>query len=110
MFKRFIDGMVFGAGFSAAFVVVWTVAIYYILPGVIEKRIHSATSGGIHEAGHEIRTVPAINLPDKFLDTTSVTSGDFKRGGGVLAGGNGRIIGGASANGKPVSGLKFGWH
>ncbi len=38
MFKKFIDGLLFGAGFSIAFVVIWTTASFVIYPAFVESQ------------------------------------------------------------------------
>jgi hypothetical protein len=38
MFKRFIDGLAFGAGFSIAFLVLWSVASFVVFPAFFESR------------------------------------------------------------------------
>ena len=35
MLKKFIHGMLFGAGFSIAFIAIWSVYIYLLIPGMI---------------------------------------------------------------------------
>ena len=36
MLRKFFNGLVFGAGFGIAFVVVWVVGVSYLLPKVLE--------------------------------------------------------------------------
>lgn len=36
MLKKFTDGLVFGAGFAAAFVIIWNIGMAFVLPKTIE--------------------------------------------------------------------------
>ncbi len=38
MFKKFIDGLAFGAGFSIAFVILWTVVSLFVFPAYFESQ------------------------------------------------------------------------
>ena len=102
MFKKFIDGLVFGAGFGLAFIVLWIVAIYFLLPTLAKNSIQTINSG----PSTEVNTVPSIQPPSKYLGSTNISSSGFSRS-GVLAGGPGEITGNAEANGNPVEGLKL---
>ena len=37
MFKKFLSGLVFGAGFAIAFVVIWTIGLSYVVPTALEN-------------------------------------------------------------------------
>ncbi len=37
MFKRFLDGLVFGAGFAIAFVAIWVLAMSFVVPRMMER-------------------------------------------------------------------------
>lgn len=37
MLRKFVDGLIFGAGFAVAFVVVWSVSMAYVIPQVVES-------------------------------------------------------------------------
>jgi len=102
MFKKFIDGLVFGSGFGLAFIVIWIVAIYFLLPTIAENRIQTISSS----PSTEVNIVPSIQPPGKYLGSTNISSSGFSRG-GVLASGPGEIIGRAEVNGKQIEGLKL---
>ena len=108
MFKKFIDGLVFGAGFGIAFVVVWMVAFYLLLPIIAESGLaRVSTSAGVDAVPEKnVHAVPSIDTPGRYLGSTNISSSDFSRS-GVLAGGPGKIIGSAQVNGAPVTGLKL---
>ncbi len=42
MLKKFIDGLLFGAGFALAFIILWYAAAYWIAPQLISAQIDSA--------------------------------------------------------------------
>ena len=48
MFKRFVDGLAFGAGFSIAFIVLWTIVSFVVFPAYIKSRV--ADAGGSETA------------------------------------------------------------
>lgn len=102
MLKRLVDGLIFGTGFGIAFAIIWIVAINFLLPNVAENTFKYKSSNSITET----TTVPRIELPRSFLGSTNITSSGFTRG-GVLASGDGKIIGSAKVNGEPVNGLKL---
>lgn len=103
MLKKFINGLVFGAGFGIALSVVGLVAFYIVLPKVIEG---SFSSGTYRHKAKETSTVPVVPKASRFLGTIASHSGDFKNE-GVLTGGPGEIVGKAFVNGKLLSGLKL---
>ena len=37
MLTRFLDGLVFGSGFAIAFVAIWTLAMSFVIPSVMER-------------------------------------------------------------------------
>ena len=37
MFKKFLQGLVFGSGFAIAFVAIWTISISYVIPTAIDN-------------------------------------------------------------------------
>ena len=43
MLKKFIEGIVFGSGFTISFVAIWYVAAYLIYPMFVESQIEQAT-------------------------------------------------------------------
>lgn len=105
MWKRFLDGLIFGSGFGIAFVVVWIASMYFVLPSVFEHKINSKQEAS---SSNETYTVPLVGEPKTFLGSTGVFSGEFSHDKSkVLAEGPGQIIGSVSANGAPVAGLKL---
>jgi hypothetical protein len=102
MFKKFIDGLIFGAGFGVAVLTIFLFSIYFILPTVAEKAFNSLETGN----QNPIETVPVIEAPKRYLGSTNITSSGFMRK-GILAIGDGKITGSATANGKPLKGLKL---
>lgn len=105
MLRKLLDGLFFGAGFGVALFVVWIVGMYYVLPAVMESRFGSGPMGGDE---HVVESVPDFDETRGFLGSTGIYSGDFTDDrSGVLAGGPGRIVGSAQANGQPVAGLKL---
>jgi len=37
MLKRFLDGLVFGSGLAIAFVAIWTLAMWFVIPSMLES-------------------------------------------------------------------------
>lgn len=100
MFKKFINGMVFGAGFAIAFIVVVSIYLQFFFRPTFENNL--ANSSGV------VDTPPSIKEPKRFLGSPAVYSGDFlDNRSGVLSGGPGKIVGKAILNNNPVSGLKL---
>lgn len=113
MFKKFLDGLVFGAGFSITFVTIWFIAYYFVLPGMLESRFNSITDEKVSSIIHEnntsvLKSAPPIIESKRFLGSMGIYSGDFlDNKSGVLASGPGKIIGKVTANGEAVAGLKL---
>lgn len=106
MFKKLLDGLIFGTGFGIAFVAVWIVAIYFILPGVMESRFE--TTEVIKPNENIVGKVPPLSNTERFLGSPGVYSGDFlDNKNGVLSGGEGVISGEALVNEQPLEGLKL---
>ncbi len=106
MLKKLLDGLIFGTGFGIAFVAIWIVAVYFILPSVMESRL--ASSEVIRPSENVVREVPSISSTGRFLGSPGIYSGDFldnKKG--VLSGGEGVISGNALVNKKQLEGLKL---
>lgn len=105
MFKKFINGLVFGTGFGIAFVIVGIIGFMYILPTTLNSKHLKHT---IDSNDKTIYLVPPIESPKKYLGSTNTYSGevlDFNTG--MLASGPGKIIGKAVVNGTPLNGLKL---
>jgi hypothetical protein len=106
MLKKLVDGLIFGAGFGVAFVAVWIAAIYFILPGLLEKRFGAYEVEKLHE--NVIGEVPLIRDSNRFLGSLGIYSGNFlDNKEGVLSAGDGEIGGIALVNEKPLKGLKL---
>ena len=100
VFKKFLSGLVFGAGFGIAFVIVAVVFIMFFFKPMVERRFASSDQ--------VIESPPSIQAPQKFLGTSAVYSSDFKDNKeGVLSKGPGKIVGQALVNNNPVPGLKL---
>ncbi len=100
MFKKFINGMVFGAGFAIAFIVVVVIYFQFFFQPTFENKI--VNSKGV------VTTPPRIKEPKRFLGSPEIYSGGFlDNRSGVLSGGSGEIVGHATLNNNPVSGLKL---
>ncbi len=106
MFKRLVDGLIFGAGFGIAFVAVWIVAIYFILPNIVVSRFEAPSVES--SSDDVVAGVPSISDSSKYLGSSGIYSGDFIHNRkGVLAGGQGVIRGSAYVNEKPLQGLRL---
>ena len=92
--------MIFGAGFGIALIIVVVVYFQFFFQPMIENKI--ATSNKV------IGAPPSIKEPKIFLGSPAIYSGGFlDNRSGVLSGGPGEIVGQATLNNKPVSGLKI---
>jgi hypothetical protein len=113
MLKKFLDGLVFGAGFSITFVTIWFIAYYFVLPGILESRFNSITEEKVSSIIHEdnksvLKSAPPIIESNRFLGSMGIYSGDFlDNKSGVLAKGPGKIIGKVTTNGVPATGLRL---
>lgn len=113
MLKKFLDGMVFGAGFSLVFVIIWSVAFYWVLPSVINSRFYGESVGfspsSVDDSGVSVEAPPEIDQGNRYLGSTGTYSGDFEmnRQAGTLEAGPGKIVGRVTADGEPVAGLKL---
>lgn len=100
MAKRFLNGLVFGAGFAVAFIIVLFVLLFIVLPAV-------SNSGLFVTRGSTMLFKPPRLVAEKrFLGAFEVYSSAFSHDyGSVLSTEPGRIVGSASINGEPLSGL-----
>lgn len=103
MLKKLLNGLIFGTGFGLAFVIIWIIAIYFVLPKVFESKFESGIVGNTKK---EISTAPSINTPTRFLGSPAIHSSGFTNE-GVLSKGPGEIIGNAVVNGELLVGLKL---
>lgn len=98
MFNKFLQGLAIGAGFGIAFTIVAVTSFYFIVPAILKSNFSEP---------EVIVSVPPLEPPKRFLGSSGIYTGGFtdnKKG--VLPLGPGRIVGGATANDKPVAGLK----
>lgn len=98
MWKKFIQGLVFGAGFAIAFELVMTAYFYFVLP-------YSFNSNPTEQDQETLSSPPSIETPKHYLGVTSVYSSQFSDVEATLGTGPGLIIGNVSAATDPA-GLK----
>jgi hypothetical protein len=83
MFKKFIDGLVFGGGFAISFILLWYLAAYLIAPMFIESQYSELSSKELSELKADIQKsapssinkhkVPFHELgPDELIKQSSV--------------------------------------
>lgn len=60
MFKRFADGLVFGAGFTLSFIVMWYVTVFYVQPVLNEMQLERI--GKEHPSG--VNDTPELSPPE----------------------------------------------
>ena len=103
MINKFINGIIFGAGFALAFLAIVFIGIYYIWPTI------SANPNGLSENQPNIITsAPTIYSQKKFLGSTGAYSTDFRMNRNIiLSSGPGVIKGIVLVNGKPKTDVKL---
>ncbi len=101
MFRRFINGLVFGAGFSIALIAILEIYATYFVERTFER-----FDG---EGSTTVENLPPANaMQNKFLGTTAIYSGNaLDHRSKVLASGDGVIQGSVTAGGQPVSNLRL---
>lgn len=107
MFRKFLNGFVFGAGFSLAFVLVYTGWMLWAMPNLIDRMSTELTS---REAPPVVATsrVPEIPERGQFRGATISYDGDFEYDpGAVLSSGDAGITGQVLAEGEPVEGVRL---
>lgn len=103
MFRKFLHGLAFGAGFTVASVMVLYAYAYLSTAGL-------SNWNHVNEVPIQptIQGPPDITTSKQFLGASGSYSGDFMDSAQqTLAGGPGRIDGTATADGKPVVGLRL---
>jgi hypothetical protein len=103
VFKKFINGVVFGAGFALSFIVILIVYFQFFFIDTINSRTP-------YKENEELTTeVSSVSQPRLgFLGSSAVFSGNFPSDKNkVLSTGVGRIMGTIYAEGKPVKGIKL---
>ena len=105
MLKKLLDGLIFGTGFGIAFVGIWVVVIYFILPNAVESRFNTETTRHNEEV---VSSAPSIEKDTKFLGSSGIYAGDFlDNKSGVLSSGEGAIVGTALVNEAPLKGERL---
>ncbi len=100
MFRKFLNGLFFGAGFGIALVIVVFIFFQFFF--------HPMMAHQAYEQNKTIGTPPSIQEPKKYLGSSGMYTGGFKDNQtGILTAGDGEIIGKATTNGEPVSGLQL---
>jgi len=106
MFKRLIEGFVFGTGFAIAFAIIYTIWITWALPKYLND-IKTETVSSITTDG-EVSTPPELKNKHKFLGSPAIYAGDFmNQRSKLLSAGDGVISGVIRANRKPVEGVRL---
>jgi len=96
MFRKFLHGLMFGAGFAVAFI------------GIISVAWHLFSQSQTEENGRSITAPPSLNNSSKYLGSSAIYSGGFMDGKrSVLIEGEGQIIGSATSNNVPIQGLRL---
>jgi hypothetical protein len=102
MLKRFLNGLIFGAGFAVALFLVSTVAFYFVFPAMIGREMVMMPEQEV------IHTPPDVSRRDRFLGIGGAYSGGFSHDmNRVLSAGPGRIVGVATVDGQPLAGLRL---
>jgi hypothetical protein len=106
MFRKLLQGFMFGTGFALAFVIVYTLWMFWALPKYLAQEPGDAGHPAISR-DLEITEVPPARPGGRFLGSSAVCVGNpplHKRS--VLAAGGGTIIGKITAGTQPVKGLR----
>lgn len=86
MFKKFLSGLVLGAGFAIAFVVIWAIALSYLIPAVLENATNKSPD---MVGGTESTVVPIDIKPASSRKFTLHKDQEEERtipvGGGILS-------------------------
>lgn len=100
MFKKFLNGLIFGTGAAIAIIIVGVLYSKFLFESMSGAESFIPEESVLDEA-------PSFKKSTNFLGSTGSFNGDFSRNGSVLSGGKGTITGKASLNGKPLAGLKL---
>ena len=107
MFKKLIEGFVFGTGFAIAFAIIYTVWMTWALPKYLSE-IGPQTVSRTASTEGEISTPPPLTDERKFLGSSGMYAGDFMgQSNKLLATGDGVIRGVIRANKQPVEGVRI---
>lgn len=103
MFKKFLNGVLFGAGFAVSFIVIIIIYFQFFFIDSINSRTPYTESD---EASTEVISVSKPRLG--YLGSSAVFSGNFPSDKNkILLGGAGKIIGTIYAESEPVKGIKL---
>lgn len=107
MFRKFLNGFVFGAGFALAFVFVYTAWALWAMPNLADRinaELQTSEAPGIENRWEP----PPVPDSGKFLGATSSYSGEFDyESTAVLGRGDSALAGQVLAKGEPVAGLRL---
>jgi hypothetical protein len=99
MFKKLMNGFVFGVGFAIAFILVVEAYFQFFLQAKFENNFANS---------EVLDTPPTIKEVKRFLGSPAIYSGGFlDNKSGVLSNGHGEIVGKAILNNAPLSNLKL---
>ncbi|MFA7348745.1 MAG: hypothetical protein WCZ86_13370, partial [Desulfurivibrionaceae bacterium] len=103
MLKKFLNGIIFGAGFAISFLAIWFITMYFIAPKILSDKIEK-----IENPNSSVTSAPPLTEKKRFLGSPGAYSTDFKRDRSkVLSSGPGEIKGKILLNGNPLKGLKL---
>lgn len=101
MLRKFISGLIFGAGFAIAFIVVFAVYFRFFLADTLNQKMHE-----IEKATIEVPEIKKENT--QFLGSTGIYNSDFSTSkSNILASGEGIIKGQVTKEHSPAEGLKL---
>lgn len=108
MFRKFLNGFVFGSGFALAFVLVYTGwLLLWAMPNLIDRMNAGLTSTEVQTVVARSK-VPEIFEGGQFQGATISHDGDFEYDpSAVLSGGDAGITGRVLAEGEPVESLRL---
>jgi len=103
MMKKFLNGLVFGAGFAISLVIIWYVGVFVITPKILSKNINHI------ENNTKLTTIaPSFKENSGYLGSTgSYSSGFHMDRSNILSTGPGIIRGKILINGIPAEGVKI---
>lgn len=113
MFRKFIQGLIFGAGFSISLAIVYTLWITWALPRYLNEIANEQHANIPHPATpstskEEVSIPPTLTDTKRFLGSPAIYSGDFMDNlKGNLSSGDGKIIGAIRSNNQPIKGVRI---
>ncbi len=79
MFKKFIEGLVFGCGFAIAFISIYFIASYFIYPKLINSRFEQATT--LHSDEHfrePAELFPELTLEEQIKNSSVIVLAKYE--------------------------------